>query len=69
MEDKDNFYMEVIIMINFIALGITLVLAQLVTMAITYFVMFKLLTNKNVLKKYFKWVNEIMEMTQEEMDL
>lgn len=69
MENKDNFYMEVIIMINFIALGITLVLAQLVTMAITYFVMFKLLTNKNVLKKYFKWVNEIMEMTQEEMDL
>ena len=69
MEDKDNFYMEVIIMINFIALGITLVLAQLVTMAITYFVMFKLLTNKNVLKKYFKWVNEIMEMTQEELDL
>lgn len=69
MEDKDNFYMEVIIMINFIALGITLVLAQLVTMAITYFVIFKLLTNKNVLKKYFKWVNEIMEMTQEEMDL
>lgn len=69
MENKDNFYMEVIIMINFIALGITLVLAQLVTMAITYFVMLKLLTNKNVLKKYFKWVNEIMEMTQEEMDL
>lgn len=69
MEDKDNFYMEVIIMINFIALGITLVLAQLVTVAITYFVMFKLLTNKNVLKKYFKLVNEIMEMTQEEMDL
>lgn len=56
-------------MINFIALGITLVLAQLVTVAITYFVMFKLLTNKNVLKKYFKLVNEIMEMTQEEMDL
>lgn len=69
MEDKDNFYMEVIIMINFIALGITLVLAQLVTIAITYFVAFKVLTNKNVLKKYFKWVNEIIEMTQEEMDL
>lgn len=66
MENKDNFYMEVIIMINFIALGITLVLAQLITMAITYFVMFKLLTNKNVLKKYFKWINEIMNMTLEE---
>lgn len=56
-------------MINFVALGVTLVLAQLVTITITYFVAFKVLTNKNVLKKYFKWVKEIIEMTQEEMDL
>lgn len=70
MEDKDNFYMEVIIMINFIALGITLVLAQLVTIAITYFVAFKLLTNEKVLRKYFEWINKVInKIAADEMDL
>lgn len=69
MEDKDNFYVEVIIMMNFLAIGVTLVLAQLVTIAITYFVVFKLLTSKKVIKGYFKWINDIVKMAEEEIDL
>ena len=69
MEDKDNFYMEVIIM-EFVALGVTLVLAQLVTIAITYFVAFKLLTNEKVLRKYFEWINKVInEIAADEMEL
>ena len=56
-------------MINFIALGITLVLAQLATIAITYFVLFKLLTSKKFIKGYFKWIKDITKMTEEELDL
>lgn len=55
-------------MINFIALGITLVLAQLLTIAITYFVVFKLLTSKKFIKGYLKWAKDIVNIT-EELDL